>query len=155
MSNYAKQKQKKTILWLTFNPLLALTKVWTTQPCLQQVHLTWTHDPTENQHFFGGQFCKNSKPQWATNLSLRYVLVGDTLFWQVSIDHNRDVQYQKDAINKGCMSLLTWLIHVPRVWPSSVLELCKKIKLSDRSLGDLMIMILVRLSKLKLLSIFI
>ena len=35
----------------------------------------------------------------------------DTLFWQVSIDYNMDVQYQtmtNDTLNQGSMSLLTY-----------------------------------------------
>jgi len=43
--------QEKFMLWLAFNPGLALTGFQT----LQQVNLTQTHNPIEYQHLVSGQ----------------------------------------------------------------------------------------------------
>ena len=48
----------------------------------------------KKQHLVSGQLQKNTWPRWAVNLSPWYghvILVSDTLFWQVSVDHNMDV----------------------------------------------------------------
>ena len=60
------------VLLLTFNPGLTLTGLCIALPCLQQVNLTWAHDPTENQHLVSSQLHKNTWPWWAPTLSLQY-----------------------------------------------------------------------------------
>jgi len=47
--------EEKVIIWLTFNPGLALTGFRTVMPCFQQVNLGWARDPIENQHLVSGQ----------------------------------------------------------------------------------------------------
>ena len=98
--------QEKLILWLTFNPGLALTGFQTTI-----YKLNW-HEPTiqpENQHLVSSQLKKNMWPRWALNLSLWYshvILVsGYLVLCPVS---------KKYAINQCCMSLSTYKLEYGR-----------------------------------------
>ena len=74
---YTKQSSKsiwkveKVIIWLTFNPELALiTGFRTILPCLHQVNMTWACDPIEKPAL--GQRSKNTSPRWVVDLSPRY-----------------------------------------------------------------------------------
>ena len=95
------------------------THFWTTQPCLQ-VNLTWGRDPIENQYVCSGPLKKSTWPRWALNLicdMIAWYRSADTLFWQVLIDNNMDVQFLKKARYKPklnvSVNLLAW------VWPPS------------------------------------
>ena len=64
------------------------------------LNLKWARDPKENQHLVSGQLKKKTRNldklyTWARDMVTWYWSV-DTLFWQVSIDHNMDVQYQRN-----------------------------------------------------------
>jgi len=69
--------------------------------CLQQVHMTWDRYPTKNQHLVSCQPQKTTRSRWAIiwarDMAMWY-WSANTLFWQVSIDHNMDVQYQRRTV---------------------------------------------------------
>ena len=92
--------EEKVIIRLTFNPGFALTAFQTILPCFQQVSQTWAHDPIENKHLVSGQLQKTRDLDelwtWARDMATWY-WSADTLFWQVSIDHNMDVQHQRNT----------------------------------------------------------
>ena len=84
-----------------FNPGWALTGFRTILPCFQQVNQTWPRDPIEKPA--PGQRSTSQKTldldelfTWARDVVTWYWSV-DNLFWQVSIDHNMDVQYQRST----------------------------------------------------------
>ena len=58
--------------------------------------MTWARDPIKNQYLVSGQLQKtrdlDELHTWARNMVTWY-WSADTLIWQVSIDHNMDVQY--------------------------------------------------------------
>ena len=62
----------------------------------------------ENQHLVSGQLQKtrdlDELQTWARD-KVAWYWSADTLLWQVSIDHNMDVQYQTShlTVNQGCM----------------------------------------------------
>ena len=53
-------KEEKVIIWLIFNPGLALTGFRTILPCFQQVNQAWARDPIKNQHLVSGQLKKKT-----------------------------------------------------------------------------------------------
>ena len=68
--------------------------------CFQQVNLTWARHLVEKPAFGQRSTSKITWPRWVVHLSRRYghvILSADTLFWQVSIAHNMDVQYQRST----------------------------------------------------------
>ena len=69
-------------------------------PLLQQVDLARAHDPTETLSMVSGQFQKtrdlDELKNWVRNMVMWY-WSADTLFWQESVDHKRDVQYKRST----------------------------------------------------------
>ena len=64
--------QEKFIPRLTFNLGLALTDFRTTRTCLQQVNLTWAHDPIESRHLAVTSRCSKLEPAiWPRDTGLR------------------------------------------------------------------------------------
>ena len=74
----------------------------------QNINLAWACDLIETRYLISGQLKqKNTWPQWVLNLSLvilepMWYWSVDTLFWQASIVHNMNVQYQR------CMLWISW-----------------------------------------------
>ena len=71
---------------------LALIDFRTTRPWFQQFNLTRASDPIENHYLVSGQLKKKTLDleellTWALDMVTSY-RSGDTLFWQMSIDHN-------------------------------------------------------------------
>ena len=64
--------KEKFIPRLTFNLGLALTDFRTTRACLQQVNLTWAHDPIESRHLAVTSRCSKLEPAiWQRDTGLR------------------------------------------------------------------------------------
>ena len=85
------------------------------------------HEPViqwKNQHLVGGQLQKildlDELLTWAYDMVTWY-WSADTLFWQVSVDHDMDVQYQRRTVNQGCMSLCQ-----PVIWSMAAM-LCNSV----------------------------
>ena len=98
------KKQKKRLYRRSynsknFNPGLALTGFRTILLCFQQVNLRWAL----NKKAALGQRStskKTTRPRWIVTWArdmVKWYWSADTLLWQVSIDHNMDVQYQRST----------------------------------------------------------
>ena len=105
--------QEKNYFPLIFNLGFASTHLRTTQPCLQQVNLTWALDLIKNQHLVSGPLqkknvtsLKSSKLEptiWSCDTG-KQILCFDrcqlTITWYPVL--------KRDDINQGCMYLLTY-----------------------------------------------
>ena len=91
--------EEKAIIWIDFNPGLALTGFGTTLPCFQQVNLTWARNRIENQHLVSGQLQKA-----VTSMSCRL----ETAIW------SRDTGQQIPCFYR-CQLIRTWMSNIKEV----------------------------------------
>ena len=109
--------EEKVIIWINFNPGLALAGFQTILPGFKQVNQTWARDPMKNHHLVSGQLWKNTWPRWVVDLSPRYghmILVSRYLILTgVSWSQHGCPISKKYTVNQGCMSLSIYYW----VWP--------------------------------------
>ena len=117
--------EEKVIIWINFNPGLALAGFQTILPGFKQVNRTWASDPIKTIIWSAVNFGKtrdlDELSTWARDMATWY-WSADTLFWQVSVDHNMDVRYQstpevhgKPRLHISVNLLLEYGRHVARL----------------------------------------
>ena len=92
--------EEKVIIWLNFNPGLALAGFRKILPGFQQVNLTWTRDPIENQHLVSGQLKKKN------TTSMSYTL--ESAIWPC------DTGRQIPCFDR-CQLIITWMSNIKEV----------------------------------------
>ena len=92
--------KEKVIIWLIFNPGLALTGFRTILPCFQQVNQTWARDPIEKPAL--GQ--RSTLKKHLTSMSCKL----EPAIW------SRDTGQRKRCYDR-CQLIITWMSNIKEV----------------------------------------
>ena len=93
-------KEEKVMIWLTFNPGLALTGFGTILPCLSQVNQTWACDPIEKPAL--GQ--RSTSKKHLTSMSCKL----EPAIW------SRDTVQRIPCFDR-CQLIITWMSNIKEV----------------------------------------